>query len=167
MMAVHELGHVLAACWTGGTVARVVLHPLTISRTDLSHNPRPLIVSWSGPIVGVMLPLAVWAAVHMTRFKHMYVLRFFAGFCLVANGAYIGGGSFARTGDCGDLLRHGAAIWQLWLFGGIAVAAGLGMWNGLGPHFGLGEAKGRVDRDVAWTCAVAAGLVVALCLLMN
>src|SRR5207249_4106234 len=34
MMAVHEFGHVLGLWCIGGTVARVVLHPLTISRTD-------------------------------------------------------------------------------------------------------------------------------------
>ncbi len=31
MMAVHELGHVVGAWLTGGRVAKVVLHPLTIS----------------------------------------------------------------------------------------------------------------------------------------
>jgi predicted Zn-dependent protease len=35
MQAVHELGHVLGAWWTDGDVSRVVLHPLSISRTDL------------------------------------------------------------------------------------------------------------------------------------
>ena len=34
MQAVHEAGHVLGACMTGGRVSQVVLHPLTISRTD-------------------------------------------------------------------------------------------------------------------------------------
>ena len=57
MQAVHELGHVLAASATGGTVQRVVLHPLTISRTDVSPNPSPLAVAWAGPLVGVILPL--------------------------------------------------------------------------------------------------------------
>ncbi len=54
MMAVHESGHVLAAWATGGTVAKVVLHPLTISRTDLADNPQPLPVVWGGPGFGVM-----------------------------------------------------------------------------------------------------------------
>src|SRR5208337_624939 len=53
MMAVHELGHVVAAVATGGKVEKVVLHPLMISRTDVSPNPSPLIVVWAGPIVGV------------------------------------------------------------------------------------------------------------------
>ena len=45
MQAVHELGHVLGALASGGRVARVVLHPLTISRTDLVANPRPALVA--------------------------------------------------------------------------------------------------------------------------
>ena len=44
MMATHELGHVLGAYISGGRVSQVVLHPLTISRTDLAHNPHPLLV---------------------------------------------------------------------------------------------------------------------------
>ena len=49
MQAVHEAGHVLGAWLTGGRVARVVLHPLTISRTDLAENPWPLAVVWARP----------------------------------------------------------------------------------------------------------------------
>src|SRR4051794_27203810 len=60
MQAVHELGHVVGAWLTGGRVARVVLHPLTISRTDFDKNPHPLIVVWAGPILGCVLPLAAW-----------------------------------------------------------------------------------------------------------
>ena len=167
MMGVHELGHVLGAWWTGATVERVVLHPLRISRTDVSSNTRPLVVAWSGPILGVLLPLAAWAVARSIRFRLIYLLRFFAGFCLVANGAYIGGGSLARIGDCGELLRHGAGTWQLWLFGVVSVIAGLWLWNGLGLHFGVGPAKGRVDTSAAWTCAVAAAASIALCLLLN
>lgn len=44
MQAIHECGHVLGAWLTGGQVARVVLNPLTLSRTDLAENPRPLVV---------------------------------------------------------------------------------------------------------------------------
>src|SRR3954454_8287879 len=62
MQAVHEAGHVLGAWLTGGRVARVVLNPLTISRTDLEHNPRPRAVVWAGPLVGVAVPVAMWAA---------------------------------------------------------------------------------------------------------
>jgi hypothetical protein len=150
MQAVHESGHVLGAWLTGGRVARVVLHPLTISRTDLADNPRPLPVVWAGPAFGVLLPLALWGVAAGLRLPGAFVLRFFAGFCLIANGAYIGGGSFAGVGDCGEMLRHGSAPWQLWLFGAVTVPAGLWLWHRQGPHFGLGPSQGRVSPGVAW-----------------
>jgi hypothetical protein len=150
MQAVHESGHVLAAWLTGGSVAQVVLNPLTISRTDLAENPRPLLVVWAGPVVGVAAPLLLWAIAAAVRLTGAFVLRFFAGFCLLANGLYVGVGSFDRVGDCGDMLRHGSELWQLWLFGLVTAPAGLWLWHRQGPHFGLGPAKGRVNRRIAW-----------------
>jgi hypothetical protein len=131
MQAVHELGHVLAAWLTGGKVERVVLHPLAISRTDVSPNPRPLVVAWAGPFVGVILPLVVaglcrWASRRVRR-----LAQFFAGFCLIANGVYIGAGSFAGIGDAGDMLRHGSPHWTLLVFGVVCTAGGLWTWHGL------------------------------------
>src|SRR5262245_2292907 len=99
MMAVHELGHVCGAWVTGGRVGKVVLHPSTISRADLTHNPRPLVVVWAGPVVGVVAPLAAWGVAAGLRWSEAYLARFFAGFCLLANGAYIGAGSFEGVGD--------------------------------------------------------------------
>ena len=143
MQVVHELGHCLGAWLTGGRVERVVVHPLTISRTDLAENPQPLIVAWAGPIVGVVLPFGLWIAVFCLP-KHSPALvrkvsQFFAGFCLLANGLYIGLGSFTGIGDCGDLLRHGSPIWQLWLFGAVTVPPGLFLWHRLGPRFGWSD----------------------------
>ncbi len=71
MQAVHELGHVLGASATGGTVTKVALHPLALSRTDVSPNPHPLLVVWAGPIVGALVPLIVFliAAVLRSRRK--------------------------------------------------------------------------------------------------
>ena len=137
MQAIHELGHVLGAMLTGAEVTRVVLWPWTISRTDVIHNTHPLIVVWAGPVVGVFLPLALWLATAMAKRSLAFVMRFFAGFCLVANGLYIGLGSFQRVGDCGEMLRHGSPIWQLWLFGAVTVPVGFWLWHGLGPEFGL------------------------------
>src|SRR5215218_8491585 len=108
MQAVHETGHVAGAWLTGGRVARVVLHPLTISRTDLAENPRPLIVAWAGPVVGVLLPLILWWIAAASWLPMAFLLRFFAAFCLVANGLYIGLGSLGHVGDCGEMLRHGS-----------------------------------------------------------
>jgi hypothetical protein len=125
MQAVHELGHVTGAALSGGHVTNVVLHPLTISRTELAKNPRPLLVVWAGPVVGVLAPLILWRIAVALRRPGAFVWRFFAGFCLIANGAYIGAGSFAGIGDCHQMLQHGSPIWLLWIFGLATVSAGL------------------------------------------
>jgi hypothetical protein len=161
MMAVHEFGHVLGAGATGGTVSKVVLHPLTISRTDLSHNPHPLIVVWAGPVVGVVLPLLAWLIARTARWSGAYLLRFFAGFCLIANGAYIGIGSFDRIGDAGEMLRHGSPPWTLWLFGVVTAPAGLWLWHRLGLHFGFGAGRGAISVRAAYLCLAALGAVIA------
>src|SRR4051812_4407271 len=90
MQATHEFGHTCGAWITGGAVARVVLYPLTFSRTDLAQNPHPLLVAWAGPAIGILLPMILWLITAALRMPGVFVLRFFAGFCLVANGLYIG-----------------------------------------------------------------------------
>jgi hypothetical protein len=152
MMVVHEFGHVLGAWLTGGTVAKVVAHPLTISRTELSDNPHPLFVAWAGPAGGVLLPLAALALAHFCRMPGTYLLLFFTGFCLIANGAYIGVGACEGVGDAGDLLRHGAVRWQLWGFGVVTAPLGLWLWHKQGLHFGLGRAKGEVHPVATYVC---------------
>ena len=144
MQAVHECGHVLAAWLSGGTIRRVVLHPLTISRTDVSPNPHPLIVAWSGPVFGILAPVALLVlrkafSVRLSTFFH-----FFAGFCLIANGAYIGAGSFYEIGDAGDLLRHGAPHWTLVAFGVVSLTTGLWIWHRLTLRL---EADGEFSRQ--------------------
>ena len=132
MQAIHEFGHVLAAWATGGNVVRVVLHPVDISRTDVSPNPRPLVVAWGGPLFGVLGPMALLALSRWSRGPRsgwQESVDFFIGFCLIANGAYIGVGSFGRIGDAGDLLRHGSPPWLLVAFGVAAITGGLIIWH--------------------------------------
>jgi hypothetical protein len=103
------------------------------------------------------LPLAAWAVAAGLGLPGAYLLRFFAGFCLVANGAYIGGGSFDRLGDARQMLQHGSPIWLLWAFGVVAVAAGLGLWHRQGRHFSVSE----VSQGAAYaTAATLAALLV-------
>ena len=162
MQMVHELGHVLGAVFTDGQVKKVVLSPLTISRTDLGRNPQPLVVTWAGPVFGSIAPLLVWGVFALFRFVGAFVMRFFAGFCLIANGAYIGVGSFLRIGDCGELLNHGAELWQLWLFGVLAIPVGFTLWNGQGIHFGLNSSQGEVSRGVTYATFAASVLLLMI-----
>lgn len=165
MQAVHEFGHVAAAWGTGGAVERVVLHPLTISRTDVMPNPEPLIVAWGGPLIGSLLPLAAWAVAVAARLCGAFLWRFFAGFCLIANGVYLGAGSFGEIGDAGDILRHGSPEWLLWVFGLATAASGLWLWNGIGPEFGYGAGARPVSAIFAYTCAGVLLIAIAIELL--
>ncbi len=167
MQAVHELGHVVAALISGGSVAQVVLHPATISRTDLAANPHPLLVAWAGPIIGIAVPLLLWGLAVAFRFSAAFVPRFFAGFCLIANGLYIGGGSFSGVGDCGEMLRHGSSPWQLWLFGAVASPLGLWLWHGLAPQFGLGPEAQPVSRRLAYGSLLVCLALLALAWLVG
>jgi Peptidase M50B-like len=167
MQAVHETGHVFGAWLTGGRVERVVLHPLTISRTDLAENPNPLVVAWAGPLFGATAPLLLWCFVARVRMPGAFLLRFFAGFCLLANGLYLGLGSFDRIGDCGDLIRHGTPIWVLWLYGAATAPIGLWLWHRQGPHFGIGSNRGEVDRGAMWAAVVACLALLTIGLLVG
>jgi hypothetical protein len=122
MMLIHEAGHVIGAVATGGTVQRVVWHPLAISQTDVSPNPSPLMVAWAGPVVGVIVPPLL--AIPLRRTCGREIAAFFVGFCLICNGAYLGLGWIDRVGDAGELLRLGSPRWTLITFGTIATVAG-------------------------------------------
>ena len=157
MMAVHELGHAIHAWLSGGQVQRVVLHPLAISRADVSPNPHPLFVAWGGAVWGAALPLITLVVGRRFAPSYRFLFAFVAGFCCLANGLYLGVGAVYPVGDAADLLRTGAARWQLMLFGLPLSAYGLWLWNGLGTHFGLGTAQGIVDRRLAIGIAIAFG----------
>ena len=163
MMSVHELGHVVGARCSGGTVTFVELHPLTISRTDVQPNPSPLLVVWCGPIIGCLVPTVVWGIARLAKWQGEFLLRFLAAFCLVSNGVYIGIGGFELVGDAGDMLRLGSPAWLLWLFGLCTVGLGFGLWNGLGPQFGMGQQSERVSS--IWVL-LSFGLLVVTVLLM-
>jgi hypothetical protein len=153
MMIVHEFGHVLHAWASGGRVARLVLHPLAFSRTDLRVNPHPGLVAWGGVVWGSLLPVAAWGIARRRRRGNL--ARFWAGFCLIANGAYLAAGAVAPVGDVEDLLRIGTPRWIVIGVGLPLVAAGLALWNGAGRRFT--EADDRL-----LLAAVLAGLVVGM-----
>ena len=128
MGVVHELGHVFAAWGSGAMVERVVLLP--ISRTDVIGVEYPLFVYGAGAVFGATFPILLWLLALRLRWKAAFPFRFFAGFCLVANGAYIGC-DFSVTGptDAGLLIEHGANRLLLVLFGILCVSTGLFLWH--------------------------------------
>ena len=168
MMAVHELGHVLGALLTGGTVTHVVLHPLAISRTDVQPNPHPAVVVWMGPVIGCLLPVLLFLVTPPRYVVWRTVIGFFSGFCLIANGVYIGVGAWDEVGDCREMLQSGTPLWVMLLFGASSAIAGLVVWHRLGAVSKLVKAPPRIP--LRWTCAVGAALImflVAGCLLSS
>lgn len=163
MMSLHELGHVLAGLLTGGDIARVVIYPLTISRTDLSVNPHPAIVVWAGPLIGVLIPTFLWIATHQWKWSQAGLVQFFAGFCLIANGAYIAGGALEGIGDCGVMRETGTPLWLMWGFGILTVPAGFWLWHQLGSLSDWWQHPQRISVQSAWNMFLA---VVSLIVLM-
>jgi len=165
MMVVHEAGHVLHLLGTGGSIEQVTLHPLKLSQTLPDVNPHPLATVVGGPLWGVLLPLSIWWIVVRLAPARAYLAAFFVGFCLVANGAYLAGDAFLQGGDGREFVRHGVPPWTLVAVGLPATLAGIYIWNGLGPQFGLGGTDGKVSRTdaivmVVLTAAVVLGEVV-------
>jgi hypothetical protein len=166
MQAVHELGHVAGAWLTKAEVTKVALHPCEISRTDLGHNPEPLVVVWAGPVLGVLLPVLVFLLAKFCRAPGVYLFRFFAGFCLVANGAYIAFGPAEGAADTGVMIQHGSTRATMIVFGILTAPIGFCLWNQQGPHFGLGKEKGEVSRAATIVSTILLALIVSVELLI-
>ena len=157
MMLVHEGGHVLGALATGGKVRLVVWHPAVMSRTDVSPNPHPLVEVWAGPIVGSLFPAVL--AVSCMRLRVAYLVRTVAGFCLIANGAYIGSGAIQPVGDAAELVAHGMSRWILAMFGLVTVTSGLWIWHRASSRLGFGAASEAIQADHAYGTFVLAVLM--------
>lgn len=112
MLACHEFGHVLHAWASGGIVVGVELPLVGFSETRVSPNPHPQFVAWGGAVWGSLLPLVCWAVVRRAAPALAFLGAFFAGFCSLANGAYLAAGGFIGgpndADDAHELLRHGA-----------------------------------------------------------
>lgn len=109
-----------------------------------------------GPVWGIALPVAAWAASaalvpgagRVGRAVRTGI-QFLAGFCLIANGAYLGAGWVDRVGDAGDLMRHGTPAWALVAYGVVATTAGLLLWHLLGAKRGLTTNQSAMPSDGA------------------
>lgn len=130
MMTLHECGHVLHALLSGGRVIYLTIPLLGFSRTDVSPNPAPLFVAAGGPLWGCIFPYIMLGVYRLfSRHQPAFFLRLFAGFCCIANGAYIGTGAIMPVGDAKMLRSHGAPAWTLAVFGIIAIGLGLWEWH--------------------------------------
>lgn len=145
MMAVHELCHALAGILTGGTLVGINLHPLRFSSTQVAPNPYPVIEIIAGPLGGALLPLLVYTLAKACRRSWDYLAGFFAGVCLVANGAYLAFGWIDAVGDTGQLLRLGVPAWLMIVLGIPMMVAGLGCWHRLGRSFGFGKDRTAIN----------------------
>ncbi len=159
MMVVHEAGHMLHLLTTGGSIEQLTLHPLKLSHTLPGVNPHPLITVVGGPLWGVLLPVLVWWIVRRIAPTRSYLAAFFAGFCLIANGAYLVGDAFLQGGDGREFVQNGTPAWALIVVGLPAIGAGLYVWNGLGPNFGLAESRPVTRNDALAMLALTAILV--------
>ena len=128
-LVTHELGHVLAAWVSGGRVISLSIPLLGFSQTIVHPNPHEAFEVWCGPVLGAVLPTIALLIVRSSRRRSPTLLGLFAGFCLIANGAYLGIGWIWRSGDAGDLVRLGAPIASLVAFGISCVGAGLYCWH--------------------------------------
>jgi hypothetical protein len=166
MMIVHELGHVLAAWATGSTLSGVVVPWVGLSQTVIPVYRHPTWVVGTGPIVGVLVPIAAWGAGRSLGASRAWleVLRFFAGFCLVANGAYMASAFLSPAGDTEDLLALSVPVWAFGAPGLLALAAGLWVWNGLGKARDAlrSSSSPGLTRAAVWFAGVIAATMLGL-----
>ena len=166
MQLLHELGHLVAAKLLGVTVVQFHFGLLTVSHTMLDETGQSqatlFAVTWAGPMIGMILPFAIWGTIAWLRVREAFLARFLAGFCLVANGCYLLGGLFFPADgyiDSSVLLAHGAMRWQIVAVGIIGIVTGFLLWNRQGHHFGIGQSP----RPVRWrTVAVSIACLTAM-----
>ncbi|QDT59598.1 hypothetical protein SV7mr_21070 [Stieleria bergensis] len=91
MTFTHELGHLIGGCCGGGKLLSADLAPWRLPYSLFRPDPFPKLTLWSGPILGVLIPLLIawplgkpWAWL-------------IAHFCVLANGCYLAIAAF--TGD--------------------------------------------------------------------
>jgi len=174
MQLLHELGHLVAARLLGVTVEQFHFGLLTVSHTMLNETGHShgtlLIVTWAGPLSGMIVPSAIWGISVLVRFREAFLLRFLVGFCLAANACYLLGGLFFpddRYTDPSVLLEHGALHWQLVAVGMIGVVAGFLLWNRQGSHFGIGSFPQLVRWQSVVVSVILLGMMVGFALLCS
>lgn len=104
MTFTHEAGHIVGGWLGGGTLTHAELRPWHLPHSLFVPDPHPLFTVWSGPLLGVIVPVVIAALV-----RHRWCW-FVADFCLLANGAYLATGWIAgdRYLDTQRLFEAGA-----------------------------------------------------------
>ncbi len=83
MTFTHETGHLVGGWLGGATLVECDLAPWRMPYCLHDPDPNPLLTLWSGPVLGMVVPVAVAAVVRARR------VWFVADFCLLANGLYL------------------------------------------------------------------------------
>ena len=83
MVLTHELGHFIGGWASGATLTACDLAPWRLPYSIHHPDPHPKITLWGGPLIGVLVPLAMALLI-----RHRYVW-FVADFCLISNGGYL------------------------------------------------------------------------------
>jgi hypothetical protein len=89
--------------------------------------------------------------------ENSYLFVAFAGFCLLANGLYIGWGTVDPAGDAREMIRLGVPRGLMFAFGLLATLSGLWLLDRVSPMLGFGDRPKRIrTNDVAWVITAAA-----------
>lgn len=150
MLLTHELGHVVAAMFTGGTIMAVELRPGLLPHTLVEPNPRPGVVVWGGILSGWLVPQMTAPAWRVRAGFIGLVLKAWAAFCLLAGGVYLAAGGAERLTDTGQLLANGWSHAPLILIGVSVAALGYARSRGMWMAF----ARDIEATPVSWRIAI-------------
>lgn len=134
----HELGHAIAACATGGTVVSVSVSPLTWSATPYK-SPEPMAVTWGGFLLGTMIPLVALGVLWCLKSRLSFWAALLATVALLINGAYMLAGAATGSGDALVLMKLGLARHTLYITGAAMLAAGIALVLPMGTLLGIGR----------------------------
>lgn len=120
MTFTHETGHVIGGWISGATLTDLDLAPWRMPYSLHSPDPHPLVTLWSGPVLGVLVPLALAAVIRRPW------VWFIADFCLLANGIYLAlaWASGDRFLDTPRLLDAGAVPLSIVLYCTLTIGSG-------------------------------------------
>ena len=120
MVFTHEAGHLVGGWLGGATLVEADLRPWRLPYSIHRPDPRPLMTLWSGPVLGVAMPVSAALTA-----RHRWAW-FVADFCVLANGVYltVAWGSGDRFLDTPRLLNAGAHPATIALFCVATIAIG-------------------------------------------